>query len=329
MTTFLEKARAIVSTAAQVAKLQGAHIESMVLERATPSLIETGYDNWNGGTYEYTLMLEVPIPTYAAIEDTEALEKAIHRRVLPLVRTEAGSHISEVVVSPQLADDRRPSEPPPTATAHTEEIPSFWQQGFFRLFITHLAKHKAQAHALKETLARFQVAAFVAHDDIEPTKEWQAEIERALRTMDALVAIVAPTFIESRWCDQEVGMAIGRGKLVLPLRAGADPHGFMGKYQALHVQGLDPASVADKVVEILIQHSQSTERMTEALVDRLVTSRSFDASKRTTALLEKTHRLNVSQVARLIQAIDENVDVREAWGVPERIRALVTLRGEP
>ena len=125
-----------------------------------------------------------------------------------------------------------------------------------------------------------------------------------------------------------MGIAIGRGKLVLPLRAGADPHGFMGKYQALQVKGLDPSIVADKVVEILIQHSQSTERMTEALVDRLVASKSFDASKRTIALLEKAHWLNVSQVARLVRAVDENVEVREAWGVPERVRALVTLRGE-
>ena len=214
MPTFPDRAKPIVATAAQIARLQGASLEAAVLEQAKPSLLETGYDNWNGGTSLYSLMLEVPIPTYAAIDDAEALERALHRRVSQLIRTEVGNLITEVIVSPVLADEARPQEPPPSAGISAEEIPSFWQPGFFRIFITHLAIHKASAHRLKEALSPFQVVAFVAHDDIEPTKEWQAEIERALRTMDALVAIITPGFLDSKWCDQEVGTAIGRGKVI-------------------------------------------------------------------------------------------------------------------
>ncbi len=316
-----------MATAAQVARLQGAALEATVLEAATASLIETGYDNWNGGTTFYTLMLEVPIPAYAALQDPEATEKAIHKRVSQLTRTEAGNQVTEVVISPKLAEESRPREPPGSDTAQ-EEVPSFWEPGFFRLFIGHVAAHKSSAHRLKEGLARFQVAAFVAHDDIEPTREWQSEIERALRTMDALVAIVAPGFRESSWCDQEVGFALGRGKLVLPLRAGADPHGFIGKHQAVLVQGMDAPLLAERIVEVLLQHSLSSDRMAEALVDRLAGSTSWDSSKRTIAMLEKVSRLNASQVARLVAAIDANVDVREAWGVSERIKALVTRVGE-
>jgi len=146
--------------------------------------------------------------------------------------------------------------------------------------------------------------------------------------MDALVALIAPGFLESRWCDQEVGIAIGRGKLVLPLKVGADPHGFMGKYQALQVVGLDAPALAEKIVEVLSQNSLSAERMSESLVDRLANSTSWDSSKRTMSLLERASRLNASQVARLIRAIDENVDVGQAWGVPERIRALVERTGK-
>ena len=328
MATFTDRARAIIATAAQIAKLQGVTLEATVLEAAVPTLVETGYDNWNGGTDFYTLMLEVPIPAYAALADPEATEKAIQRRVSQLIRMDAGHQISEVVISPKLADESRPKEEPAGLEVGSEDAPSFWHPGFFRLFITHLAAHKASAHRLKESLARFQVAAFVAHDDIEPTREWQSEIERALRTMDALVAIVAPGFRESRWCDQEVGFAVGRGKLVLPLRAGADPHGFLAKYQALLVQGMDAPMLAERIVEVFLQHSLSSSRMSEALVDSIVSSTSWESSKRMIAILEKAPHLNASQVARLIAAIDANVDIREAWGVPERIRALVSRVGE-
>jgi len=146
--------------------------------------------------------------------------------------------------------------------------------------------------------------------------------------MDALVAILSPGFIQSKWCDQEVGIAIGRGKLVPPLRAGADPHGFMGKTQALQVGASDVSTLAPKLVDILIQHSLSSDRMTEALVDRLVGSSSFESSKRTMSLLEKASRLNSAQVARLVRSTDENVDVREAWGVPQRIKDLVSKLGD-
>lgn len=328
MAAFIDRARSIVATAGKVARLQGAIVEATVLEKANASLIETGYDNWNGGTTQYTLMLELPIPAYAALENPEAVEKAVHRRVLQLTRIEGGNYITEVVVSPTLDEEARPTESRSGTEAPSEDVPSFWQPGFFRLFITHLAAHRASAHRLKEALAPFQVAAFVAHDDIEPTREWQSEIERALRTMDALVAIVTPGLRESSWCDQEVGFAIGRGKLVLPVKAGADPHGFMGKYQALLAQGLDAPTLAERIVQILLQHSSSSDRMCEALVDRLAGSASWDSSKRTLAILEKAPALNASQVARLIAAIDQNVDVRDAWGVPDRIKALVGRIGE-
>jgi hypothetical protein len=325
MTSFPERAGRIAATAAQIASLQSAKLETTVLQQARASLLETGYDNWNEGTTFFTLMLVVPIPTYAAIESQrQELERSIQKRVSEVVRSEVGNAITEVVISPQLAEESRPAEPPPSTDVPPEDIPSFWQPGFFRLFITHVATTKGDAHRLKALLATFHVAAFVAHDDIEPTREWQAEIERALRTMDALAAVITPDFLSSRWCDQEVGFAIGRGKLVIPLRAGADPHGFLGKYQGLQIAGIAPSAVAEKVVEILIYNALSSVRMTEALVDRLTSSSTWAGSKHAMTLLERVPRLNSAQVARLVRAIDDNDQVGEAYGVPERIRKSVS-----
>src|SRR2546425_3622997 len=67
-----------------------------------------------------------------------------------------------------------------------------WEPDHFRLFITHVATRKIEAHELKRHLEPFYVSCFVAHDDIEPTREWEDEIEEALRTMDALAALLSP-----------------------------------------------------------------------------------------------------------------------------------------
>jgi hypothetical protein len=280
-------------------------------------------------------MLEIPIDTYAAAEPhRESLEARIRGRVTQLTRTDPGHVITEVVISPTLTEvaispildvEFRPPESARKEPEAHEEVPSFWQPGFFRLFISHTAANKESVHRLKLALAGYRVAAFVAHDDIEPTKEWEAQIELALRTMDAMSAIITPDFVESRWCDQEVGFAIGRGKLVVPLcKDDAIPHGFLAKHQGLKIRGLLPAALAEKLARILVENPLSSERMTDALVERMATSKNWDTSIRTMELLEKGVPLNNSQVAKIVQSIEANSQVSTATGVPERIRKLVS-----
>jgi hypothetical protein len=46
------------------------------------------------------------------------------------------------------------------------------------------------AKELKDALVLYAIDGFVAHEDIEPTKEWLIEIETALETCHGLVALL-------------------------------------------------------------------------------------------------------------------------------------------
>ena len=81
-------------------------------------------------------------------------------------------------------------------------------------------------------LAYRGIAGFVAHEDIEPSLEWQAEIELGLRSMHALAAILTPEFHASNWTDQEVGCTGARQSWCCRCNM-ASPYGFRGKFQAL------------------------------------------------------------------------------------------------
>lgn len=326
MTSFADRAQLLIKTAAKLATLQGHFDEKKILEKAKARLVETGYDNWNGGITFFTLVLEIPLDLYSKIEDSrKKFEETIRERMANITRTDAGNTISEVIITPILLDETTEAED--AEESDTEIVPSFWQPGYFRLFISHSSKIKETAHALKEALAQFQIAAFVAHEDIEPSLEWQSEIENALRTMDALVAMITPEFTSSRWCDQEVGFALGKSKFVLPLTTEVTPYGFLAKIQALKIKDLDIIEVARKISDILIQKPAPSQRMVEALVESLVTSSSWNTSRRIMTLLEKAPSLNSSQIARLITSSEENVDVRQALmgssTVPKRIQALI------
>lgn len=121
----------------------------------------------------------------------------------------------------------------------------------FRLFISHIAKHKDRATRLKECLAPYGIDAFVAHEDIQPTLEWQVEIERALHAMDAFLAIHTDGFRESFWTQQEVGFAVGRGVKIISFQMGEDPTGFISTKQALPRRNRSAEEIAAEIAKIL------------------------------------------------------------------------------
>lgn len=137
---------------------------------------------------------------------------------------------------------------------------SMWDNGYFRLFISHLTKYKIAARNLKICMKEYGIDCFVAHEDIRISREWEIEIENALFSMDALCAIVTPDFRNSDWCEQEVGIALGQKKAVLPISKEMMPYGFFGKYQALKSTGKNANEIA-KALWLVITENIKTRQI--------------------------------------------------------------------
>ena len=206
----------------------------------------------------------------------------------------------------------------------TATEPEFWSSTSARVFLSHLASMKVEITKLRDELSRVGISAFVAHEDIEPTKEWQTEIESALASMDGLIALLAPGFKESNWCDQEVGVAIGRRLPIVSVRLGLDPYGFIGKFQALQGAGKDHRTLAKELYEIFMTNPTIGPKITSALVKMLSDSFSFEESKRLIGLIEKSPYLTSKHAASMQESLEKNVQVASSWGVPEKIHAIST-----
>jgi hypothetical protein len=205
--------------------------------------------------------------------------------------------------------------------------PTFWKQGHLRLFISHISAHKSAADSLKTWLHAYNISGFIAHVDIEPTKKWQGEIELALSTADALVALLAPGFHESKWTDQEIGFALGRGLLVISVKMGVDPYGFMGHEQALPCgQELSP-QIARNIFDILVKHKQTQKRMSESLVSRFDGSDCFAEAKKNMGLLELAHYWDNRLLDAIGTSAEENSQIRGSFGVPARLKTLLRKNG--
>jgi hypothetical protein len=152
-----------------------------------------------------------------------------------------------------------------TKSGRVVNYPEAWRDtSDLRLFVSHISKDKAVAHRLREALASYSIAGFVAHDDIEPTSAWEAEIERALWTMDAMVAVLTDGFKKSHWCQQEVGFALGRGTKVISFKWGEDPVGFLSKDQALPRRNRTAEQIAAEIDRLLAKDSRTTDRLAKA-----------------------------------------------------------------
>jgi hypothetical protein len=152
--------------------------------------------------------------------------------------------------------------PQGTSTIADDTPPRNWQgTNLLRLFISHISKDKLKATRLKECLAPYGIAGFVAHEDIQPTLEWQDEVMRGLNTMDAMVAIHTAGFSQSTYTQQEVGFALGRGIKIISFEMGEQPTGFISRHQSLPRRSRTAEDIAKEINGLLLVDSRTQEKL--------------------------------------------------------------------
>lgn len=176
----------------------------------------------------------------------------------------------------------------------------FWKTGFLKVFVSHISSNRHRMSALKTGLAFWGVSAFIAHEDIEASREWRDEVEAGLETMDVLVAVVEPGFKESDWCVQEVGFALGRKIDVIPLRAGLDPFGFFGKYQGIQIKGKNAEEVSFEIVQTLLKKPQHRNALLQSMGNAFAV---LDSEKKIKLLelLDSWSIVNDTQIKALLE----------------------------
>jgi hypothetical protein len=192
-----------------------------------------------------------------------------------------------------------------------------------RLFISHISTHKAIAGEIQEALLAFGISGFVAHNDIEPTLEWMTQIETALATCDALVALMHSDFHKSNWTDQEIGFVMGRGIPAFSVKLGQDPYGFIGRFQAFDGNSKSAKILARELFDAYRKNKQTRQKMGEVLVRLFEQSGSYAEAKERITYLEELKFWKQTYSTRISSAADMNSQISGSWGVPGRVEVLV------
>ncbi|MHB8394700.1 MAG: toll/interleukin-1 receptor domain-containing protein [Candidatus Dormibacteria bacterium] len=184
-----------------------------------------------------------------------------------------------------------------------------WDVGAVRVFLSHSAEHKDFVAEVADALRLHGLHGFVAHDAITVSREWQAEIERALKTAQVLVGLVHPEFIRSCWANQEVGWAYGRGLPVLMVRFGADPLGFPGKLQWPSASSAKPEAVAGRIAQWVNGLDEFRDTIGGRLIMALREAHNYQDAGRAAEALNELDVLSPDQWEELDQVYLDNDQV--------------------
>lgn len=268
------------------------------------------YSSWNNEV-GHLLHLSIPEPLYLRIiHDRIAIQTQI-KDDLNKIHNVQNEFIEEVFIEMEVGEDHDWRNDSGLLLAGQKVISphaatQIWGEGSFRVFLSHKSEVKKETAGLKEQLRQFGISCFVAHDDIEPTKEWQDEIENALASMDGFVALLTENFHDSNWTDQEVGFAFARGVPIIAVRLGKDPYGFIGKFQGLATSWGDAAG---GIMKLLLKN----ERALSAYLDAVKNCPSWDAGNTLGTALPSLKSLSSSQIDELVKNYNENRELRGSF----------------
>lgn len=196
-----------------------------------------------------------------------------------------------------------------------------WGEGV-KVFISHATSTRPMAGELKALFADLGVSAFVAHEDIKITAQWQEVILEALSSTDAFLAILSCDFKKSAYCDQELGFAIAERRrradanherpliIMAVMYDDTVPYGFISNEQAAKVR--QAAYIPSKVLDTLLE--KDFDLWFKSFIRRIRRSPSYYNSNYVLAPeLIRIERLTSEQAHALVDAINANSDVYDAW----------------
>lgn len=197
-----------------------------------------------------------------------------------------------------------------------------------KAFISYSSEEKKVAGLLKsflKELCGYEV--FTAHDDMIPTTDFKDGIIRAIKESDFFIPLISDAFSRSVYTDQEIGMAIGLDKKIIPVKLNKNPYGFISDYHALSA---NPDSIeslkelASKIGILAVKHfiGADWEKAKNSIVMALSKSQHYRHSNTIIKILCEGNKYNNAQLKTITDAIKTNKEVQGAFELPNLLSML-------
>jgi hypothetical protein len=130
------------------------------------------------------------------------------------------------------------------------------------VFISHAQADLPLAQFLHRHLSQEGLSAYLATVSMAPGEKWRQVILDNLRSSTWVICLASRAACESHWVMQEMGVAIGANKKLVPIVWNVAPHelpGWMREYQAVNLGGAnqeEARAAIDRISETIKSEKQ-------------------------------------------------------------------------
>jgi TIR domain len=199
-------------------------------------------------------------------------------------------------------------------------------------FLSYSHRDRQLAGRIRYVLGTYGIAAFLAHEDIQPSQEWQDEISHRLHACEVFFPLLTDSFKGSDWTDQETGIAVALNKIIVPLKATLDPYGFIARYQAqwfdaeelngsLNLPGIDESCW--NVVRSLARRSDIGDRIKNGIIGKFAESGAFKEAGQYASRLQDIEPFDATQVEEIVRVSCKNSQIHGSFAARDYVRDLM------
>lgn len=225
MRTIPDDIEGILRTVAQIYAMQGSRREVAILAKSKVEVEQTDYDNWNGGTYGYRLILRIPAAHYAQIESERGkIEKDICERMEPLLQGFSNASINSVLITLEIENDAnwRKNAGRWLDKVAEESVRIGSREARFDVFISHATEDKESlVRPLATALAQHGFKVWYDEFELKLGDSLSKSIDYGLSNSAYGIVVLSKAFFSKNWTQYEFEGLIARQtvgeKVVLPI----------------------------------------------------------------------------------------------------------------
>ncbi|HEY1820174.1 MAG TPA: toll/interleukin-1 receptor domain-containing protein [Trebonia sp.] len=140
------------------------------------------------------------------------------------------------------------------------------------LFLSHASKDAQAVGMVRVQVEALGVQVYLAEHDNQAGDRLSAKVEQAISRCDAMLVLLTASGYDSRYVQQEIGFAKGRGKLIIPLLDPALTNADLGLLDDIEYILFDSGSPSDGLarlgerVDALARQNKATQEQALMLV---------------------------------------------------------------
>lgn len=198
-------------------------------------------------------------------------------------------------------------------------------------FLSYHTNDKEIALKIKEKLGELGIQVFLAPDDIDGGDKFLTVMYEKIKTCQIFFVLLSKDFTTSQYSDQEVGIALGREKPIIPICIDETiPYGFLREYHCVCSNGQSVEQKIAELSDLVMKYTDTGREYIDLLINNLENADSFMDAFRWANKLSEYSKFNQEQILRIANARISNSQIHNSFmacpvvdGIIERQKKLL------